>query len=467
MNLERKISCNWSYSETVNYGMQQNHVPVVKGIVLTNTTEDEIRGITVKLASEPLFAYEWSKDYDVLPAGQSIDLGVVHLQMSATFLGELSERIAGTLTLSVWQGETEIFLERGSISILAFDEWGGLAILPEMTAAFVTPNHPNVSQVVREAADILSKWSGSSSFTAYQSKDPNRVRVQAAAIYAALQNRGIAYCVAPPSFEIIGQRVRLPETIFTHRMGNCLDLSLLYAACLEAIGLHPIIVYTEGHAFSGVWLEDETFSESVQDDISVLTKRIAKGINQICVIESTALAEGNSINFDSAAVLAEAHLQDPSKFDCLIDIRRARAAAIRPLPLRTATTNGWKIEKPEDRQTESAVAPELLDVIEKPSEVDSMPQATRQKQWERRLLDLTLRNSLLNFRLSKSSIPMISAQLGDLEDALAEGEEFQILAKPSDWQDNERNADLYQFILIILLLSCFEKNLIRNGCVSI
>lgn len=442
--MERKMRCTWSYSETLNYGMQQNHVPVVKGIVLTNTTEDDIREITVKLTSEPQFAYEWSKDYDVLPAGQSIDLGVIHLQMSASFLGELSERITGTLTLTIWQGETEIFQERGSISVLAFDEWSGLAILPEMTAAFVTPNHPNVSQVVREAADILGKWSGSSSFTAYQSKDPNRVRIQAAAIYAALQNRGITYCVAPPSFEIIGQRVRLPETIFTHRMGNCLDLSLLYAACLEAIGLHPLIVFTEGHAFSGVWLEEETFSESVQDDISVLTKRIAAGINQICVIESTALAEGNSISFDGAAALAEAHLQDPNQFDCLVDIRRARAAAIRPLPLRTATTNGWKIEKQDDRQIEPTVAPELLDVLEKPNEVDSLPQATRQKQWERRLLDLTLRNSLLNFRLSKSSIPVITAQLGDLEDALAEGEEFQILAKPSDWQDNERNANLYQ-----------------------
>lgn len=26
------ISCDWSFSEVVNYGMQQNHVPVVKRI---------------------------------------------------------------------------------------------------------------------------------------------------------------------------------------------------------------------------------------------------------------------------------------------------------------------------------------------------------------------------------------------------------------------------------------------------
>lgn len=444
--METKIRCEWSYSETVNYGMQQNHVPVVKKIIIANTTEEELRGITVKLTAEPQFAYEWSKTYDVLPAGQSIDLGAIHLQMSASFLGELSERITGTLTLSVRQGEAEFLQERATISILAFDEWSGLAILPEMTAAFVTPNHYHISQVVREAADILGKWSGSSSFTAYQSKDPNRVRIQAAALYAALQNRGIAYCVAPPSFELIGQRVRLPETIFRDRIGNCLDLSLLYAACLEAIGLHPLLVFTKGHAFAGVWLTEETFSESVQDDISVLTKRLATGINEICIVESTAFVEGKPISFDGAAALAAAHLQNPDQFECLIDIRRARAAAIRPLPLRTATAEGWVIEQPDQAQMETAAAPELLDVLEKPREVDALPPSSRQKQWERRLLDLTLRNSLLNFRLSRSSIPVITAQLGDLEDALAEGDEFQLLAKPSDWQDNERNAGLYQSI---------------------
>lgn len=444
--MNRKIRCEWLYSETVNYGMQQNHVPVVKGIVITNITQEELRGITVKLTSEPQFTYEWLVKCDVLPVGQSIDLGTIHVQMSPTFLGELSERISGSLTVSILQDETEIYQERGPIAVLAFDEWSGLAILPELTAAFVTPNHPSIAQIVREAADIMGKWSGNTSFTSYQSKDPNQIRVQAAAIYAALQHRRIAYCVAPPSFETIGQRVRLPEMIVTHRMGNCLDLSFLYAACLEAIGLHPLLIFTKGHAFSGVWLEEETFAESVQDDISVVTKRIANGINQICVVEATAFVEGKSISFDRAVALGEANLQDASQFDCLIDIRRARSGAIRPLPLRTATTSGWQIASVDEQKMEAVSVPARLDVLGKPDEVDSLPQATRQKLWERSLLDLTLRNSLLNFRLSKSSLPIISTQLGELEDALADGEEFQLLAKPNDWEENGRNVNLYQSI---------------------
>ncbi|WP_195575446.1 DUF3320 domain-containing protein [Paenibacillus sp. 1001270B_150601_E10] len=464
--MESRISCEWLYSETINYAMQQNQVPVIKSIVLTNTTDKDMNGITLKFESEPQFAYEWNKKLDVLPAGQSIDIGTVDLQMSTSFLGELSERLIGSLTLTVWENDTELLQQRGSISVLAYDEWSGLAILPEMTAAFVTPNHRHVTEVIREAGAILEQWSGSPSFTAYQSKDPNRVRVQAAAIYSALHNREISYCVAPPSFEQIGQRVRLPESIFTHRLGNCLDLSMLYAACLEAAGLHPLIIFTEGHAFAGVWLVEETFSETVQDDISVLTKRLAAGINEICVVESTAFVKGDSITFDQAAMLAEEYLRDSDLFDCLIDIRRARAAAIRPLPLRSKTTNGWVIEEIHETKENRNAAPEPLEVLERPLEVESLKPATRQQQWERKLLDLTLRNSLLNFRLTKSSIPVISAQLGDLEDALADGDEFQLLARPSDWEDNGRNPDLYQSVnvnhpLVKLLQEEFVRRRLR------
>ncbi|WP_083676368.1 DUF3320 domain-containing protein [Paenibacillus sp. FSL H8-0548] len=443
--MNQSVRCEWEYSKVINYAMQQNHVPIVRKIVLTNVTEEDIRLVTVKLSAEPAYAYEWTKVLDVLPAGQSIDLGVMHVQLLGSYLAGLSERVTGLLTLSVIQNEKSCFEERASITILAFDEWSGLAILPEMAASFVTPNHSQVLQVVREAASTLGKWNGSPTFSAYQSKDPNRARLQAAAIYSVIQSKAIAYCVAPPSFEQIGQRVRLLDTIFAYRLGNCLDLTLLYAACLEAVGLHPLLIFTEGHAFVGVWLIEETFSESVQDDISLLTKRIAPGINEICLIEATYLNEGQTARFDEASARANQHLHDPDKFDCIVDVKRARAGGIRPLPLRTEKSGGWELEAEPVKSEHEHLAPELMDVLEKPIEVDTIP-ISRQKQWERRLLDLSLRNTLINFKLTKSSIQIMTTQLGELEDELAERGEFEMLPRPSDWQDDLRSISLFQSI---------------------
>jgi hypothetical protein len=62
-----------------------------------------------------------------------------------------------------------------------------------MIAAFVTPNHPEITKVVKKASAILGDWTGDPSLDAYQTNDPNRVRQQVAAVYAALQAQNITY----------------------------------------------------------------------------------------------------------------------------------------------------------------------------------------------------------------------------------------------------------------------------------
>ena len=140
------------------------------------------------------------------------------------------------------------------MSLLAFDQWGGIAVLPEMLAAFVTPNHPAIAPIIKRTSEILGTWTESSALDEYQTRDPNRVKKQMAAIYEAIAEQQIAYCSAPASFEESGQRVRLYDDILSHKLANCLDMSLLYAGCLESVGIHPLVVVIKGHAFAGGWL---------------------------------------------------------------------------------------------------------------------------------------------------------------------------------------------------------------------
>ena len=66
--------------------------------------------------------------------------------------------------------------------------------------------------------------------------------------------------------------------------------------------------------------------------------------------------------------------------------------------------------------------------------------------WERRLLDLSLRNNLLNIRITKNTLQLIPANLSCLEDALADGEEFRILHRPSDWENPDMEFGIYSSI---------------------
>ncbi|MGI6005214.1 MAG: DUF4011 domain-containing protein [Christensenellales bacterium] len=341
--------------------------------------------------------------------------------------------------------------------------------MPEMLAAFVTPNHQYITRILAKAGALLEKWNNSPSFTAYQSKDTNRVRKQIAAIYGAIQQENIMYIQAPPSFELTGQRIRLCDNIFTDKMANCLDLTLLFTSCLEAAGLNALLVCVKGHAFAGCWLEDECFPECVQDDPSLLGKRIADGIHEICLVECTTMAAGEEADFESAERLAARHLET-SEFDLVIDVRRSRGSGIRPIPLRMKGPDGQiSFEQTVLRENKTDViiqAPGEVEVFGKVRCADSIP-ATKQQVWERKLLDLSLRNTLLNFRVTRNAIQLLVNNLGQLEDAISDGQEFQIMHMPQDLASNMRDSKIFEIetgedILNVLIATEFNNHRLRT-----
>ena len=62
------------------------------------------------------------------------------------------------------------------------------------------------------------------------------------------------------------------------------------------------------------------------------------------------------------------------------------------------------------------------------------------------MLDLSLRNNLLNIRITKNTLQLIPANLACLEDALADGEEFRILHRPADWESPAMDFGIYSSI---------------------
>ncbi len=437
------VEVGFNHIPVINFSLQQNHVPVIRDIVVKNTGETDLEDVIVSISFDPDFAEPLERHIDLLPAGKSVELTDIAVNISTSFLSNLTERIEGSIRASVSCDGNTLFKSSYGISLLAFDQWSGLAILPAMLSAFVTPNHPEIVPVLKRASEILGKWTGSSAMDEYQTRDPNRVKMQMAAIYDAISELRIAYSTSPASFEEFGQRIRLYSDIFSGRMATCLDMTLLYAGCLEAVGINPLIVMVKGHAFAGGWLVGETFPDSVNDDVSLLTKRTADGVNEILLVETTCMNEGHTITFDEARVSAELKLRDPDSFILFIDVTRARNARIRPIPMRVMRDGVFEIHEPAPAEEVEHQAPSAMSETQVVSHVDHIA-VDKQIIWERKLLDLSLRNNLINTRMTNNTLQLIPANVNELEDALSAGEEFRILPKPSDWDNPLLSAGLYQ-----------------------
>ena len=395
--------------------------------VVENCDETDWQDITLQVSGEMI---DFSEIHlETITAGSRVQIEQLRIEAKKDVLLSSTEATDTMFTLKLSIGGEEQMRQELPIRMLAYEEWAGIGIMPELLAAFVTPNHPLLSRVITEAAKYLERWTGSSSMDAYQTQDRNRVRMQVASIYEALRGEGIVYSEPMASFEQRGQRIRLVDRVLTEKLGTCLDTTVLMASCFEAIGLFPIVVIMEGHAFVGAWLNEQFYSQDVGDDASYLLKQSADGVNNLVLVESTCITSSSPMTFDDAVAAAEKKLRMDQQFRCFIDIRRCRLDNVRPLPVRVLGESGWVLE---NEGVEHDTATEGIQTFDHYAlHLDHAPQQiTKQLIWERKLLDFSLRNNLINCRLGRRVIPFVSFGIDKLEDAVFDGNDFSVIPYP-------------------------------------
>ncbi len=467
---DNRLSLTAGVSEVFNYALYINDISPVRGLQIRNPGPDPAAGVKLKITSASPIFEDYEEVLPDIPAGKPVALTDPVLAVRSSALAKLTESEKTQLTIRlVSPGEEgdgaadkedsplligEKDTVRAGIRILAYDQQPGpdyIAYLP----AFIMPNHPVVPQLVREAADILASWDRSPSVDGYQSGDPNRVRELAAAAFEAIRARKIVYAPAPAGLWEAGQRVRTPEVVTEQHLGNCMDLTLLYAAVLEAMGLHPVLYFIREHVFAGVWLTDRCF-----DDIGVISHgeimaKLSPGAEELSFVECTAMCLGSTAEFGEAEYGPEDGNLSGDNFVSLIDVRRARLSGVRPMDSRVRGESGYEIRVTEDgiRPARAALSgpPQLKDIVltDVPSREGTEGQEriqSKQDLWESKLLDLTRRNMLLNLPKNGMALPLMSAHAEGLEDALADGEEFRILPAPEWAALPEGTSSLYESV---------------------
>ncbi|NCB06519.1 MAG: DUF4011 domain-containing protein, partial [Clostridia bacterium] len=169
---------------------------------------------------------------------------------------------------------------------------------------------------------------------------------------------------------------------------------------------------------------DSCLSEPVTDDMTLIRKKASEGVNEITCVEVTSLFEGGKLNYTGAEKAAYEPLSNGS-LDFAADIKRCRLAGVRPLPEKVQAGQGFDFA--EEEQTSLGTMPEELKEYRA---LNLKGGASREKQWERRLLDLSLRNTLLNFRPGKNSVQIISADLRETVEYIQNEKELNLFECP-------------------------------------
>ncbi|MEC7118591.1 MAG: DUF4011 domain-containing protein, partial [Pseudomonadota bacterium] len=429
----------FEYCQTLNLASQQNHIPLIRQLQLQSSVSMADGG-RLHLSTEPPCCEPIEIVLPALVSQETMTIQLPTITLNPQYFLALAEPIRGQWRL-VWRDaaqQREVTIQHYPLDLLPADIWGGERNPLELLAAYVQPNHRVVAQLLHQAAQQLQQQGGSG-LSGYQSRDRQAVRQQITAIWQQVAALQLQYVPNPASFVARGQKIRLPHQIMAERLACCLDSSLLLAALFEQAGLHAQLLLSQGHAYVGVWTVESPCVDVLLDDLQALRKRV--DIGNFLVLESTVLTQSHP-TLEAAILAARSQMNDEHDFIAAIDLPEARRRGIRPLAFNLASVIDpmAQTDAPASITTEDRLFTPVADM-------PIVTAKTRVDQWLRRLLDLSLRNRLLNFKDSRTSIPLFcpADQIAGLEDALAAGQVFRFCSHQQLEQVDLQRTDEQQW----------------------
>ena len=409
---QSKLSLQCAARHYYGYAEYFARVPLFSALQVVNGGSEAAEGVDVTLENADGFLLPYSRHLDAVPFESSVELAPENV-VSPLYLAELADvavtRIAAVLTCGKERAEAE-----AEVTVLPFDMWSGRSGSAELLAGFVRPKVADCLRILDAAQEQLKKWEIACEWRGYAEGDKTAVRRIAAALFAAVKKQSVARAGDARDLEE-PVSVAGAAHILRDKSASALEMALFFASCLECAGLHPVLAFGSREVACGVWLYDNCFADGASDDVPLLQKYVADGINNVAMYDTDDLFAGRSVN----ATAAEKHFArklEAGCYDTVVDVRRCRLARVLPLPLKAAGARGVELLGEED--TDLSAAPAAVADARKVS-LDG--KITKDKQWERRLLDLSLKNALLHFRPEKNALHVAAPDLDALRDALAGG----------------------------------------------
>ena len=383
---------------------------LIKDVFIINHTDDSFSNLEIRFVFSSDAFSVGNIQINEINACEEMLLRIPFLRTSKQYLETLTEKESASVKIEL--------VDVDNNKILSSEEYAFM-VLPisqpsrhinsdrRLYAKFITPLAPSVKQIALNAV----KFNKGNEIITYQNTGKNRYTAmlhEVQSIYKALHHWGIAY-QNPPAGGIFTQRIRMPEEVLKDKKGTCLDLAMLFCSCLEEVGFNPILVLIEGHAFAGVFLEDGLgFPNAVEYQCGKVYNASTSGMNQIALVECTGFTAASEMSFQEALAsgVSRIKMYEAEVFSA-IDVSGAHKGIFSPIPTQGNDVDLELLIKPRELEEKE------LDPIVETKYVDVLRQEEKDRftLWERKLLDLTEANPLVNFKLKSSNCVKLTSDM--------------------------------------------------------
>lgn len=392
------------------------------------TSEQDLQGARLNVKFTPDFAREQHFTLGDIKAGEAKIITLPCPEHDYDKLIQLRDEVPGHITVELVDEDGNVLAKKeDDFQWLAFNAWAGGHEFPETLAALTLPYDPVVSAIMEDFRQSL-KLEQPADELVWPGYDCEKGAILAGlnSLWDLLLKYGIEYNIPEERgvFDAtVGQRVRTPSIIKEEGKSLCLDSTLLFAACTARMRLNPLVFLISGHAFAGVMMSNTSLPSLTETPIATIRNLVEQG--EIIPIETTAFNVRNEpLDFKTAieAALDTIHSVGTEDYFICLDIEQIwHTEGIKPIL---------------GKCTEPNLSGLSLDGEKTDGEILTTQPASRLERWQHKLLDLSLRNNLLNtVPNERGNIQLIIPDVPALEDALAAGAAFKIKTLPeTEWR---------------------------------
>ena len=323
----------------VSYATYFNRIPLFTTLRVYNNAEEDIEEVAIALSGDGALVMPATVNLPVLQAQSSTEVKFPPL-LNPKFLADLKEMQICKVIVKVTCGKKEICSLSADVTALPMDMWSGLSGSVEMLSAHVRPKLSDCQKVLAEAGLQLKTWGFSQEWSGYSGNDKNAVRGGIASIFSAVRNlnmeRGEDCDLSLPV------RVGNLAEVVEERTISPLGMACFAASCLEAAKLNPVIVLGKNKLGVGIWLYESCFTTTLQDDMSVIERYIADGVNNLAIVDVDDLFAHKNASYTTSAAHFSAALT-AGKFEVLLDVKRCRIGGVFPMPIKVKSGSSYEI----------------------------------------------------------------------------------------------------------------------------
>lgn len=440
-NPEFEIKCKvldeFSYADyhsdclfkTKNKELLTSEFSFISNLEVINSTDDDFENLKLRfIFDSDIFSLD---DILISSLNSYIKISInkpLFLKVDREKLSLIDTEMPALLKINLCNEKDEILttFER-MFSILPISQPSCLASFDNrIYAKYVTPQDERVKALTLSLIKYNEK-----AIISYQNEDKNSMLKEIESLYNALHDYGINYQNPPAGglyktlgktgVQINSQKIRMPGEVLKDKKGTCLDLSILMCACLEEVGYHSILAINRSHAFVGIFLEeDECFDRGIETNVAPLYNKSSSKISKIIFVDAVSFVSDSTTSFKDTMIQAREYLHEYDDIFSAVDINSCHKMVFSPIPC----------NKDDDEQLDKDINIAKLDEgklyeIEEQEFIDARKEEIKDRFtfWQRKLLDLTEANPLVNFnKRDNNSISLISGI--DLTSLLKEKDSF-------------------------------------------